>query len=201
MAEETQVQEPVTETAIPEPKEPEKAVGIVGLSQADLDVLVGKTRKEGRQSGREELLEKAGVKSEKELLDIIAERKAAKEAEMTEAEKAKALAAEEADKRLKLESELNTIKFEKAFTSAAKELQYEFATEQAERDAVGYLAGDTSADTMADRLKQLAQDRPYLFKTRVEKPEIDSKDKGTQTGGGMTEARKKELKQRFPALS
>lgn len=198
MAEETQVQEPVTETATPEPKEPEKAVG---LSQTELDALVGKTRKEGRQSGREELLEKAGVKSEKELLDIIAERKKAIEAEMSEADKAKALAAEEADKRSKLESELNAIKFEKAFTSAAKELQYEFANEQAEKDAVGYLAGGTSADTMADRLKQLAQDRPYLFKTRVEKPEIDSKDKGTQTGGGMTEARKKELKQRFPALS
>lgn len=201
MTEVTQAQAPVTETATPEPKEPEKAIGMVGLSQADLDALVGKTRKEGRQSGREELLEKAGVKSEKELLDIIAERRAAKEAEMTEAEKAKALAAEEADKRSKLESELSAIKFEKAFTSAAKELQYEFANEQAEKDAVGYLVGDTSADTMADRLKQLAQDRPYLFKTRVEKPEIDSKDKGTQTGGDMTEARKKELKQRFPALS
>lgn len=192
-----QEQEPNTETA-KEEKQEEKPVN---LKQSELDKLVGTTRKEGRESARKELFEKAGVNSEKELLEIIAERKAAKEAEMTEYEKAKALAAEEAAKREALQSELNKINLEREFGKATKTLQIEYANAQAETDAIGYLiSGGVTSETMEERLKQLAQERPYLLKTRQEKPEIDSKEKGTQVRGDLTEARKKELEQRIPPL-
>jgi len=122
-------------------------------------------------------------------------------AELSEIEKAKALLETEQAQRAKLEAELQKIQTEKDFSKATKVLQVEYANEAAETDALEHLtkAGVTS-ETMESMLKQLSIDRPHWFKQRVEKPVIDSQDKGTLVNGEMTEARKQELKQRIPSL-
>lgn len=122
-------------------------------------------------------------------------------AELSEIEKAKALLETEQTQRAKLEAELQKIQTEKDFSKATKVLQVEYANEAAETDALEHLtkAGVTS-ETMESMLKQLSIDRPHWFKQRVEKPVIDSQDKGTLVNGEMTEARKQELKQRIPSL-
>lgn len=137
----------------------------------------------------------------KKIEEYEAEEAKRKEAEMSEAEKAKAEAERERNARTELEAKLNAINMERDFSKATKALQFEYANEQAEKDALGYLKSDNvTAETMEEALKKLSQDRPYLFKVRQEKPNIDAQAKGEQIAGEMTEARKKELTQRFPSL-
>jgi hypothetical protein len=122
-------------------------------------------------------------------------------AELSDIEKANTLLSEEQKKRQEAEAKLTTLHLEKEFDKAARTLQFEYANEQAAKDAFSYLtAKGVTTETMEDALKELSQERPYLMKTKVEKPEIDSKEKGMKLQGEMTEARRKELTQRIPSL-
>lgn len=122
-------------------------------------------------------------------------------AELSEIEKANVLLSDEQKKRQEAEDKLNTLHLEKNFEKSSKSLQFEYANEQAEKDAFAYLTSKgVTTETMDEMLKSLSQERPYLMKTKVEKPEIDSKEKGMKLQGEMTEARRKELTQRIPSL-
>lgn len=104
-----------------------------------------------------------------------------KQAEMSEQEKLKAKLAEVETRAKAAEAQIDTMKKQQALYAAVEALGLTWASEQARRDAVALLdLSELDDDDIAEAIKDLQKDRPYLFKASST-PDIDSKKKGKET--------------------
>ena len=103
-----------------------------------------------------------------------------KQAEMSELEKANARTAEMEARAKKAEAQISLIQKESAFYAAAEEADLTWANEQARRDAVLLLdLSSLEDDEIADEVKKLKTDRPYLFK-QATMPDTDGTKRGSK---------------------
>jgi hypothetical protein len=111
------------------------------------------------------------------------------------AEKAK-LEAE--NKVAQAEAEARTLKRKEEFREAADELDVQFISQQAAKDAFAFIPDD--AEDVKKALEDLQKSRPYLFGTddEEETPRTDAREKGKRpTSEQLDKVRSKELVSKF----
>lgn len=162
----------------------------VSITQADLDKQFGARAKQAATAKEKALLEALGVEN---LDDAKAMVKAAKDAEAanaTEVETATKRADDAEGKLETLRADNASLKLRQKFDVKVRALELKFANEAAEEDA--FKALDTEAvgedfKGMEDAIKQLEEDRPYLFSEEEGKPRVPKTD-GKEKGAGNTSA-------------
>jgi len=169
--------------------------------QAEVDRLIGATRKKEREKA------KAEVQAEFEVKQKTAKEEAEKSAMQEQGEFKKL--AEKAD-REKTEAltdaasarkEANDLKLRIAFEDAAEELGIEFVNKQAAKDAFDFLDKEVAGEDGANikkAVEKLGADRPYLLKPDAENHETDARQKGPRPKKETLDKEKEsELSQRF----
>lgn len=165
------------------------------LTQAEVDRLIGRTRKEARDKARAELLKAFGVEDEKAVQDAIEFARAAREAQMTELERAraeaKALADQLAERERALEAERTARLAEQRQQRLASELTAAGVTNPQDAIAIAQVAGidfesafddenKLSKSALDKHIATLRKNKPFLFSSTQISP---SNAAGTPPGG------------------
>lgn len=169
------------------------------FTQEQVNKFTGTAREEGRKSAEHTLLEKFGVKSQDEIAAILEAHRKSEADKLSEVDKVKNELAEAQAKREILEKENQTLKLSKVFDGAVKELNLAFVNDKAADDAFSLLDPVLVADEtkgVKGALKQLFDERPYLFRSAVV-PELDATKKNKGKPNELTDDQKEEIRKRF----
>ena len=188
----TQAQEQTTPTAGTQGTQAVTATAGT-FTQEQVNQFAGKAREEGRNSAIKAVLDKYGVKSEDELLQVVEAHRKAEADKLSEVEKVNKQLAEAQAERERLAKENQELKLRGSFAETVRALNLEFVSEIAAQKAFAGL--DTTLE-MKEAVKKLHVDEPYYFKT-IEVPELDATKKSKTTGGELTDAQKDDIRKRF----
>lgn len=173
--------------------------------QAEFDKRAAALRKSAFEEGKKKAASELETQREKEKAE--AEKKALEEqgkfkeaAELAEKAKTDAEA-----KAAKAEAEAKSLKLQNAFWDTADELELEFTSKQAAKDAFTFLDAETLGDDgtgMKKALEKLQKDRPYLFGQSTGGDDTDqntdAREKGRrQKKQDVDEDKRKEIIGRF----
>lgn len=151
------------------------------FTQADLDRIAGEARKAGRQSGLSEFLKELGVDNPDTLKATLAEARKAREASMTEAERANARIAElekQAQEAAALREQANS--YETALTAHADSLLKQAKLPKHVKALVEKLNPIDRVQWFTDNAEELSKSQPV--------PNLNGDASGRARSGGMSEA-------------
>lgn len=151
------------------------------FTQADVDRIMGETRRTGRQAGINEFLKELGVDSPDTLKATLAEAKKAREASMTEAERANARIAElekQAQEAAALREQATS--YETALTAHADSLLKQAKLPKHVKDLVQKLNPIDRVQWFTDNAEELSKSQPV--------PNLNGDASGRARSGGMSEA-------------
>ena len=209
MSEDTQTTE-INQGENQEQAQQTEAVKGVGLTQEQLDKIIAREKRSGRQDGILEVLQIAELDNVDELRQIVAAHREAVEADMTEREKLEAALEKERAKRAQEQEQVIALQAERDELLIAQKIEYEAAkpdyglTEDARKTLVKLLdrnllsIKDGEIGNLGEAIKRTLEDNPILKNGSRRGDGLGSPTR--KTPARLPEVEKRETTSRFPDL-